>query len=131
MHKKRWKEQPEYLLQRQICQYIELKYKDVLFMSDTIASVKLTEAQAVRNKAIQKKGFKMPDLIIFEAKKGYHGLHLELKAETPYKLNGELKSSLHLEGQQKSMNQLKEKGYYATFSWGFEKTKEIIDWYLN
>lgn len=100
-------------------------------MSDTIASVKLTEAQAVRNKAIQKRGFKTPDLIIFEAKKGFHGLFIELKVESPYKLNGELKKDKHLEGQAESMELLRQKGYWADFRWTFEDAKKVIDWYLN
>ena len=44
---------PEYDLQKTVCQYLEMQYPKVLFLSDTIASVKLTKQQAVRNKAIQ------------------------------------------------------------------------------
>jgi len=48
------KKQPEYALQTQVCNYLRIKYKEVLFMSDTVASIKLTQAQAIRNKAILK-----------------------------------------------------------------------------
>ena len=125
------KKQPEFELQKQICAYISLQYPDVLFLSDTIASVKLTKPQQARNNAIQKKGFKTPDLLILKPNKNYHGLFIELKVATPFKLNGELKKSEHLEGQQKSINDLNNLGYFACFSWGFEMTKEIIDNYLN
>jgi hypothetical protein len=130
---KRYKEQPEYLLQKAICQYLSLQYPDVLFMTDTVASVKLTKMQAGRNSRVQKKGFKAPDLLIFEPRQGYCGLFIELKVETPYKLNGEIKASKndHLLLQEECLEKLYKKGYYALFSWGFDMTKDIIDNYLK
>jgi len=121
----------EYELQKQICQYLELQYKDILFLSDTIASVKLTIPQQVRNKKIQKKDFKCPDILILEPRNGYAGFLIELKTKSPFKKNGELYKNDHLEGQQKSLNDLKNKGYKTCFSWGFEKTKKLIDSYLQ
>jgi hypothetical protein len=125
------KKQPEYELQKQICRYISLQYNETLFLSDTVASVALTKMQGVRNKAIQKQGFKTPDLIILEPKGKYHGLCIELKIKSPFKKNGELLKSEHLEGQQKSIFNLHKKGYFAKFSWGFEQTRDLIDWYMN
>lgn len=125
------KKQNEYLLQKQVCQYLETQYPGVLFLSDTIASVRLTMPQAMRNKAIQKKGFKCPDLLILEPKGYLKGLFIELKTESPYKQNGDLKKSEHLEGQRESIKKLNEKGYHSTFSWGFEMTKQLIDDYLE
>ena len=122
---------PEYQLQRAVCKYLEAQYPSVLFLSDTVASVKLTAMQGVRNKAIQKKGFKTPDLIIFKPNFAYKGLMIELKVESPFKINGELKSSDHLKGQQESLEKLRELGYDARFSRGFEMTKLIIDNYLK
>ena len=91
---------PEYKLQKAVCQYLEMQYPNVLFLSDTIASVKLTMQQAVRNKAIQKKGFKCPDLLILEPSKfGHCGLFLELKIKSPFKKNGEVYENDHLKGQ--------------------------------
>lgn len=125
------KKQPEFALQSQICQWLSIQHPDILFLSDTVASIKLTIPQQVRNKKIQKEGFKCPDLLIFEPRGGYKGLFIELKVETPFKKNGELKKSDHLEGQQKSIDDLIKKGYKACFSWGFEQTKAIIDNYLK
>ena len=93
------KKQPEFDLQKQVCRYLNLQYKEVLFLSDTIASVKLTEPQAKRNSQIQKRGFKTPDLIIFEARKGFHGLFIELKVKSPYKKDGKIFTNEHLQGQ--------------------------------
>ena len=121
----------EFELQKQVCKYLSAQYPKTLFLSDTIASLRLTGAQQGRNGAIQKKGFHCPDLLILEPQKGYHGLFIELKVETPYKKDGTLKKSDHLKGQEESMQTLREKGYFAVFAWEFEKIKEIIDWYLN
>lgn len=125
------KNQPEFQLQKEICKWITLQYPKVLFLSDTIASVKLTIPQQVRNTLIQKQGFKTPDLLIFEPSENYNGLFIELKVKTPFKKDGSLLKKEHLEGQQKTIFELIDRGYYACFSWGFEMTKDIINQYLN
>jgi hypothetical protein len=102
-------------------------------MSDTIASLKITKIQGARNKLIQKNGFKCPDILIFEARKGYFGLFIELKNQTPFKKDGSIKASQkdHLKLQKECLEKLSSKGYYAVFSWGFDMTKKIIDEYLK
>jgi len=125
------KKQPEYELQKSICKWLDYQYPKALYLSDTIASIKLTIPQQVRNKAIQKNGFKTPDLIILEPNGIYNGLFIELKVKTPFKLNGELLKDEHLEAQHKTLNDLLQKGYFACFSWGFEMTTEIITEYLR
>jgi len=122
---------PEFELQKQVCRYLDLAYPKSLYMSDTIANVKLNMTQAVRNKSIQKQGFKCPDLIIFEPRGGYNGLFIELKVVSPFKKDGTLKKSEHLEGQQKTIIDLLDRGYYADFATGFDEAKKIIDMYLN
>lgn len=124
------KNQPEYSLQVAVCNWLDLQHPNVLYMSDTVASLKLTMGQAMRNKKIQKDGFKTPDLIIFEPRGGYFGLFIELKVKSPFKQNGELLKSDHLEGQQKTINDLIERGYYATFATGFDEAIEIIKKYM-
>lgn len=121
----------EFKLQKSICQYLDLQYKDILYLSDTVANLKLTIPQRARNKSIQKDGFKTPDVLILEPRGQYCGLFIELKVESPFKQDGTLKKDAHLEGQQKSINDLINKGYYACFSWGFERTKNLIDWYMQ
>lgn len=127
------KKQPEFELQSAICRYLSYEYGEILFISDTIASLKLTPAQANRNKKIQKFGFSCPDLLILEPRNGYSGLFIELKVETPFKKNGEIKASKddHLKNQLEAINKLNEKGYKAVFSWDFDMTKDIIDNYLK
>ncbi len=123
---------PEYDLQKTVCQYLEMQYPKVLFLSDTIASVKLTKQQAVRNKAIQKDGFKCPDLLILEpSKHGYCGLFIELKIKSPLKKNGEVYENKHLKGQEKTILELNKKGYLSMFCTGFVEAKVAIDFYLK
>jgi hypothetical protein len=123
----------EYDLQVAVCRYLSYQYPDVEYMSDTIANLKLTQAQASRNKKIQKNGLKTPDLLIFEPRNYFCGLFIELKLETPFKKDGGIKASTndHLKGQLETIEKLNAKGYKACFSWSFDMTKEIIDNYLN
>jgi len=122
----------EYHLQKQVCQYLNLQFPLVLYLSDTVASVKLNFGQQQRNKAIQKPEFKCPDVIILEPRGEYHGLLIELKKETPFLKDGvTLKTSEHLEGQQKTMNMLINKGYYCSFSWSLDMTIDIIKNYMD
>ena len=125
------KQQPEYHLQKQVCDYLNLQFPKVLYMSDTIASVRLNGQQGKRNKAIQKDGFKCPDVIIFEPKGIYHGLFIELKVKPIYKRSGELLKNEHIEGQQKTISDLNALNYFATFAVGFDEAKKIIDNYLR
>jgi hypothetical protein len=123
----------EYDLQVAVCRYLSYQYPDVEYMSDTIANLKLSKTQAVRNKKIQKNGFKCPDILILEPRNNFSGLFIELKLETPFKKDGGIKASDkdHLKGQLETIEKLNKKGYNAVFSWGFEMTKEIIDNYLK
>ena len=127
------KHQPEFILQCQVCEYLRTAWPKVLFLSDSIAAVKLTMPQASRNKKVQKQGFKCPDLIILEPRGGYFGLFIELKVESPYKLNGEIKASKddHLKLQQETLARLNELGYVAKFCWSWDMAKTIIDNYMK
>jgi hypothetical protein len=123
----------EYELQKAVARYLSYQYPDVDFMSDTIASLKITKIQGARNKLIQKNGFKCPDMLIFEPRKGYFGLFIELKNQSPFKKDGSIKASQkdHLKLQKECLEKLSSKGYYAVFSWSLDMTKKIIDDYLK
>lgn len=109
-----------------------MQYPQVLFLSDAVASLKLTKPQQSRNKSIQKDGFKCPDLLLLEPRGNFAGLFIELKIETPFKKNGEIKASQkdHLKRQHESLAKLSKKGYHATFAWSFDMAKNIIDKYM-
>jgi len=125
------KSQLEYELQKQVCKYLDFQYPKVLFMTDSIAAVKLTIPQQMRNKAVQKQGFKCPDLIIFQPSKYFNGMFLELKVKSPYKSDGfTLLKNEHIEEQAKTMDKLKKLGYFCKFVWTFEYAKGLIDNYM-
>ena len=121
------KDQPEFQLQKAVCRYLDVQFPSALYLSDTVASLKLTGAQQGRNKSIQKQGFQCPDLLILEPNDYHYGLFIELKAKTIYKKNGEFLKNDHVAGQFKTIQELRERGYHATFAIGFDHAKEIID----
>ena len=123
----------EYKLHKAVCEYLSLQYPKVLFLSDTVASVKLNGAQADRNSKIQKKGFKCPDLMVLHPKNGYSGLFIELKTKSPF-YKGQylkLKKNAHIEEQSRYLDELNKLGYYAVFAYSFEMAKAIIDYYMG
>lgn len=125
------KQQPEYELQKAVCQYLELQYPDVLFVSTGIP-FNLTPQQGARIKAINKNGFKCPDLVIFAARRGHYGLLIELKANSIYTKDGKrLLKSDHVEAQRISHIALTDEDYHASFAVGFEQATMVIDWYLK
>jgi len=118
-------------IHKPLCRFISIEYPDIFFLSDTIAAVKLNVKQASRNAEIQKKGFKCPDVIIFEKSGHYCGLFMELKAKSPYLKNGELSKKEHIQGQWDTILKLREKGYDADFYWDLEVAKEKVRQYLD
>lgn len=122
----------EFGIQASFCDYLRLVHPNFLFMSDTIGNVKLNGSQAARNARIQCQKFKCPDVIIFEPTEKYKGLFLEFKKSTPFKKDGTtLLSNEHVQAQQKSINDLKERGYYACFVWSKDMAIEILNKYLD
>ena len=121
----------EYDLQVTIADYLRRRHPSVLFNSDIKGSVKLNVRQAARMKKLYCNDFAMPDLMIFEPRKGKAGLALELKAENPFKKDGTLKKSEHLERQQMALARLIERGYAAHFVWDTGQAIQLIERYLG
>lgn len=117
-------------LQIQVCRYIQIQYPDVLFTSES-SGVRLTIGQAKKLKAMRSKDCKLPDLMIFEPNRQYKGLFLELKreGEKVFKENGEPYAG-HIAEQDRTLQRLREKGYFATFAVGFIQAQKIIDDYM-
>ena len=121
----------EFRLQQAVCRWLSIQHPKVIYMSDTIANMKLTPQAQLRNKSIQKAGFHCPDLILFEPRGKWHGLFIELKIKSPYKKDGSLLKNEHLQNQSDSMYLLRERGYYCVFGWEFDQITEIINQYLE
>lgn len=123
--------QLEARLHYDIVQYLKIAYPRVLFRTDPSGEL-MTEAQRIRQAKLNIPGTKMPDLIILEARHGYHALFLELKKEDVklYKANG-LFSNEHLSRQAGTLELLRQRGYKAEFAKGFQAARKIIDSYLQ
>lgn len=119
----------EEALHKMICNYITLQYPDIIYNSD-MAGVKLTMGQAKKaSKLRSDKGF--PDIFIYHTNHTFSGLFLEVKKETPFKKNLQLKSSDHLKQQQNIHKKLRRLKYTGGFVWNFEEAKQIIDNYMS
>lgn len=132
-------------LHKQICDYLKLQYPKVLFNTD-MSGIKLTIGQATQAKKLRSdNGF--PDIIIYEPRliDNYSsGLFLEVKKETPYKKDGELKKMVryehinglkvpydHLKQQNEMHIKLRKRGFKCEFVWFLDMAKEMIDNYLK
>lgn len=122
---------PEYLVHKAICQYLNVQYPFVIYHSDAMG-LNLTKAQRGMFKPLRKStGF--PDLMILEPKGVWHGMFLEIKADgkSPFKKDGTIKSSEHLKNQDNYHAKLQLRGYKALFVVGFDQAKQVIDDYMN
>lgn len=123
-------------VQRQVASYLRKEYPGIEFHSDYAAGLKLTENQA-RIRKLLNSGRGWSDMFIAYPSRGYHGLFLELKKDgvSIYVSRGPRKGQLVADEQiiieaafLEKMNHL---GYFARFAVGFDKTKALIDWYME
>jgi hypothetical protein len=93
--------------------------------------MKLTIGQATAMKNLRSdRGF--PDICIYEARQGYHGLFIELKREGERITNKKgFPATPHIAEQFLIIERLKSKGYCAEFAVGFDEVKFLIDNYLR
>lgn len=75
----------------------------------------------------------IPDLLIFEARKGYHGLFIELKRPGVkfFKKDGITPATEHFAEQWEMVKRLNTKGYLSAVADSYEKTVAIIDSYMS
>lgn len=120
----------EALLHERVCMYLKTHYPDVIFTSEASGYYATIGQAAKRKRTRSRRG--LPDLIILAQRRGYAGLMIELKAEnkSPYKKNGELKTSEHIQEQAEVLRELEEEGYFATFCVGFGEAVAVIDNYF-
>jgi hypothetical protein len=106
-------------VQKAVIDYLKYQYPHVLYCASA-GGVRTSMKQAIKMKATgYVKG--VPDLQIFEAVGSYHGLLIEIK---------DIKGVVSKE-QKEWINKLNERGYYATYSKGFEATVKVIDDYFK
>lgn len=119
-------------LAQQVAKYIQAQYPGVIFRYDAAADLRMTIGQAQRLKSLHgKRNRGYPDLFIAKVKGRYGGLFVELKVDSPYKKDGKLKKSKHLEEQANLHVELIAAGYRVVFAVGFDEAKEYIDNYIK
>jgi len=120
----------EYIICKQIAQYLRIAYPSVIFHFD-LAGLNLSKAQAGRMKNIQG-GRGWPDLFIAEPRDIFKGLFIEIKAEgTKLYKKDTLPATPHLQEQEECLFELEDNGYAARFGVGFDECKNLIDDYLR
>jgi hypothetical protein len=119
-------------LQVKVADYLRLQYPSVIFHSDYGSGIKLTMAQAVRQKRQNGGRRAWPDMFIAEPRGESSGLFIELKREGTRlkKKTGEF-ASKHIEEQVVLLEKLRRKGYTGAIVCGFDEAKTIIDRYLK
>lgn len=121
----------EYRVHKAIATYMKAQYQNTVFTSDS-SGIRLTIGNAIKMLAL-KSDDKIPDLFIFEARGGYHGLIIEIKesGKSPWRLDGTLRTDKHIQAQAKTLKKLNAVGYFACFGVGFDSIQAIIDKYMN
>lgn len=127
--KKERNDQPERILQRNICDYLQTHYPDVYFMSDP-SGIKLAPNILKLLKSTRSRHSQL-DIVILEPSDPYKALFLEVKANTPFKLDGGLKTDEHLAEQWVVMKELISKGYACHFVWSIEQAVNMVRGYLG
>jgi hypothetical protein len=106
-------------VQKSVIDYLKYTYPQALYCASA-GGVRTSMKQAIKMKATgYVKG--VPDLQIFEPIRNYHGLLIEIK---------DIKGVVSKE-QKEWIKELNKRGYYATYSKGFEATIKVIDDYFK
>lgn len=140
--KKRKRIKKEENLQIQVCRYLRLQYPDVIFSSDVASGMKMPIWIAAKCKDMRSQRG-LPDLFIMEPRGNYNagtykaGLAIELKNKPSdvFLKDGitisDTKSNKHVLEQNALLKKLRDKNYFATFAFGFQDCKKIIDTYMS
>ena len=107
-------------LQSEVIKYIQLQYPKARYCASLGGQYQPFQSQ--RNRARRtgySKGF--PDLFIYEARNGYHGLALEIKT---------IKGRATKE-QKEWIKNLNDRGYFAAVCTGFDEFEKVFNQYFN
>lgn len=121
---------PEEKIHFALCQYLDAQYPNVIFLSES-SGLRVSRGMAIKLKKTRSHHTHL-DLYILEPRGKFHGLILELKANSIYKKDGKtLLSNPHHEDQAKTIELLKKKGYQASFACSLQEGIKLINQYLN
>ena len=108
------------------------QYPDTDFVCDVAAGMRLPIHVAAKVKRWRSRK-SLPDMHIFEQRGQYTMLQLELKSSSAplNKKDGTLLKNEHLEAQQVLHIKMRNKGFLAMFTKGFDQTKAVVRWYMS
>ena len=110
----------EYEIQRRFADYIDTEHPNVLWCASA-GGARTSMNEAKRMKATgYKRGF--PDVFVYEARGGFHGLAIELKKDK----GGRVSTS-----QKEWLKSLEMRGYKATVAKGYDEAVRVLEWYLD
>lgn len=120
----------EEIIHSHVCQYLRVQYPRVIFNTD-LSGIKLPIGLAKKVKTLRSSNA-FPDIVIYEPRKGFHALFIELKADgiKIVKKDGAYYNE-HIQAQAIMIDRLMKLGYFACFAVGFNQAKQIIDSYLR
>jgi hypothetical protein len=120
--------QREKQLAKRISAYLLREHPEIIFKFDLASDAKLTIGQAKRNKELLGRWSQgHPDLVIYERRKGFGAMFLELK-ETK---NGKVPNTEHTRRQSAFHALLRKKGYWCDFCVGYDDCIAKIEAYLK
>lgn len=118
------------------CRYLKTHYKDVDFLTDFAAGMRMTMGQAVKRKAMNS-GRGWTDITILKPSRGYHGLLIDMKKDgtniyvTRGPRKGELVADEQIQLQAAFMKRMNDMGYLARFCVGYEQFTTLVNWYFE
>ena len=116
-------------LQLMVCEFLSMQYPKILFNSD-LSGQYTNKITAVKNKKLRS-GRGYPDLFIIQKNKYYSGLYIEFKKESPFRLDGKLKTDKHLKEQVNYHKKLRNQGFKVEFIWTFDDAIKLIKDYMK
>lgn len=122
----------EFNIQKQIFEWANMsirKYPELKLLNASLNGVKLASkvAGVKAKQSGMKKGF--PDLFLPVARKGHHGLFIELKRNSNEALK--IKKGVVSKEQQDWIDELNKQGYLAVVCYGFDSAVCVIAEYLK
>jgi hypothetical protein len=123
---KRTNNQRERREQTHVVNWFRNKYPDTLLVASANGGRRDKNVGALMKKEGVLAG--MPDLTVYTAKRGYHGLFIEFKP-TP-ETHTKKKATLSIL-QKERCAKLNAEGYYALGCWGLNEAIKVMDWYME
>lgn len=132
---------PEEKIQLRVCDFLRVRYPNVIFSCDLASGMRMPMWLAARN-AKMRSSRGQPDLFIAFPKderlypahhngKIYHGLFIELKTEDCRLKGGGITKTKHHQEQAEILKKLGQLGYATHFACGYSEAIDIITTYMG